>query len=199
MDQPIFSSRPMLPSTHDGANVTSAANAIGGSGGLFSIQGAPGTANATASAATVGSGVATAKATASGSTGAATAISKSDGGSGKSVIASATSPVGGPASAFAQSSYGGSLSPPSSISPGQSSSVVSTSVGSPSLTLALGVMGAGYGGTGEPLTYTESADFKFNAGQETTSLLGFVNPDFGWKWLRQFNIRNLHKRQPVLH
>jgi PEP-CTERM motif len=37
-------------------------------------------------------------------------------------------------------------------------------------------MGAGYGGTGEQLTYTESADFKFNSGQGTTSLLGFVNP-----------------------
>ena len=46
----------------------------------------------------------------------------------------------------------------------------------PPLTLGLGAMGAGYGGMGESLTYQESADFKFIAGQGTTSLLGFLHP-----------------------
>ena len=107
---------------------------------------------------------------------AAAAISTSNGTSGQSITASATSPVGGPASALTQTTFGGVVSLPNAINPGQSFSVVSASVTGPPLTLALGAMGAGYGGTGESLTYQESADFKFNAGQGTTSLLGFVNP-----------------------
>jgi hypothetical protein len=56
---------------------------------------------------------------------------------------------------------GGSTS--NAINPGQSYSVVSASVAGP-LTLAVGSMGAGYGGSGQSLTYQESATFTINAG-----------------------------------
>jgi hypothetical protein len=159
--------------TRNGVNVTSTANATGGTGGTGTTRGADGSAIATASASAVGSGVATANASALGSSGAATATSSSSGGLGKSVVASATSPVGGPASAFTQTTFGGGVSLPTSINPGQSYSVVNGFVGGP-LTLALGAMGAGYGGSGESLTYQESADFQL--GGQGTILLGFLNP-----------------------
>ena len=171
-----------LTSTRDGVSVTANANASGGIAGLGPAQGSPtasgngtpGSSHATANSSAVGAGVATANATATDAginDGAATATSKSTNGLGH-VVASATSPVGGPESAVTQTSYGGGVSPPSSISPGQSYSVVNATSSGP-LTLALGAMGAGYGGTGESLIYQESAEFKLNG--QGTILLGLVN------------------------
>ena len=57
-------------------------------------------------------------------------------------------PVAGPASAFTQTTFGGFVSLPNAINPGQSFSVVSASIGGPPPTLGLGAMGTGYGGTG---------------------------------------------------
>ena len=117
-------------------------------------------------------GVAAANATASGSAGAAIASSTSSN-SAHSVVASATSPVGGPASAITQTTFGGGVSLPSAINPGQSYSVVNGLLIGPPLTLALGAMGAGYGGVGEPLTCQASADFQLSG--QGTILLGFLN------------------------
>jgi hypothetical protein len=162
-------------SNSGGANVNSTANATGGAGGTGSVPGSPGAANATASATTVGSGVATANATAVGAgPGLAVASSTSNGASGQSIVASATSPVGGPASALTQTTFGGAVSLPTAINPGQSYSVVNGFVSGPPLMLALGAMGAGYGGTGESLTYQESADFQLSG--HGTILLGFLSP-----------------------
>ena len=73
----------------------------------------------------------------------------------------ATSQVGGtaPASAIAQVGDGVSLPNANTINAGQSFSVVNDPV-----TVALGSMGAVYGGTGASLTYQESADFMVNVG-----------------------------------
>jgi hypothetical protein len=169
-----------LTSTKNGVDVNATAFATGGAGGVNSFpccgggaNGVGGTANATASATAVGSGVATASATANGtSTGAATATSTSNGLSGQSITASATSPVGGPASAFTRTTFGG-VPPPIALSPGQSFSVVNAFVGGP-LSISLGSMGARYGGAGESLTYHESADFKL--GGQGTILLGLLSP-----------------------
>jgi hypothetical protein len=151
-----------LASTLNGVNVSSTGNATGGTAGTGPLQGSPGAANATASASAVGSGIASANSTAVGTGGGeAAAISTSSYGAGKSVMASATSPIGGPASAVTQTTVGGAISLPNAISPGQSFSVVSAFAAGP-LTIALGSMGAGYGGTGESLTYQVSANFVFD-------------------------------------
>jgi hypothetical protein len=169
-----------LTSTKNGVDVSATALAAAGAGGFNSFpvhgghNGTGGTANATASATAVGSGIATANATATGTTtGAAAAISTSNGISGQSIVATATSPVGGPASAFTQTTFGGVVSLPSAITPGQSYSVINALVDAHPPILASGAMGAGYGGAGEPLTYEESADF--NLSGQGTIRLGLLN------------------------
>jgi hypothetical protein len=165
-----------LTSTRTGVDVNSTATAQGGAPGTgfnsFFIARA-GAANATAIASAVGSGAATANATASGTgTGAAAATSTSNGPSGQSIVASATSPIGGPASAFTQTTFGGSVSLPTATNPGQSYSVINAFVDAHPPILASGAMGAGYGGSGEPLTYEESADL--NLSGHGTLRLGFL-------------------------
>jgi hypothetical protein len=167
-----------LTSTRNGVDVTATAIATGGA--VFKLSpvylNGPtgGSANATASASAVGPGVATANATASGTgQGAAVSNSTSINALGQSIVASATSPVGGPASAFTQTTISGAVSLPNSITPGQSYSVVNAFASGPLLTLAQGAMGAGYGGTGESLTYQESADFQLSG--HGTIRLGFLN------------------------
>src|SRR5262249_9205362 len=104
--------------------------------------------------------------------GTATAISTSNGLSGQSITASATSPVGGPASAFTRTTFGG-VPPPIALTPGQSFSVVNAFVGGP-LSISLCSIGASYGGAGESLTHQESVDFKL--GGQGTILLGLLSP-----------------------
>jgi hypothetical protein len=99
--------------------------------------------------------LAQAQSTASGSSGQAQATAQTNFGGFTSVQAVATSPVGGgttPANAVAQA--GGTPSFSNAITPGQSFSLVADP-----LSLAFGSMGAGYGGTGQSLTYEESASF----------------------------------------
>ena len=154
-----------LTSTLNGVNVSSTANAIGGAAGTGPLQpGIAGTANAAASASAVGSGVASANSTAVGTSGgAAVATSTSNGPSGQSIVASATSPVGsgGPASAMTQTSFGGAVSLPNTVNPGQSFSAVNCFHCWLLQRLPFGAMGAG--GIGASLTYQMSANFIFNA------------------------------------
>ena len=72
-----------------------------------------------------------------------------------------------------QTSFGGAVSLTNAINPGQSFSVVNAVNAGP-LMVALGSMGAGYGGTGQSLTYQESVNFIVNAitGSFLVDLLG---------------------------
>ena len=72
------------------------------------------------------------------------------------------SPIAGQGSAFTQTSFGGASFSPHPINPGQSFSTVSALTVGPS-TVAFGSMGAGYGGSGQPLTYTVAANLIVNA------------------------------------
>ena len=130
-------------------------------------------ANASSIAQTFNNNVAQAKSTATGSSGQAQAEAFTNFGIAQDLTSLAiqtasTSPLNGnrtTASAIAQA--GGVVSPSNPIIPGQSFSVVSGSNFGP-LTVANGPWaGAGYGGTGAPITYQESALFSsrtFNGG-----------------------------------
>ena len=72
------------------------------------------------------------------------------------------SPIAGQGSAFTQTSFGGASFSPHPINPGQSFSTVSALTVGPS-TVAFGSMGAGYSGSGQPLTYTVAANLIVNA------------------------------------
>ena len=78
------------------------------------------------------------------------------------MVASATSPLGGsgPASAVTQTSFGGAVSLPNTVNPGQSLSAINSLTVGPSV-IAFGSMGAA--GVGGSLTYQQSANFAFNA------------------------------------
>src|SRR5262249_19274106 len=76
-----------------------------------------------------------------------------------SVQAMATSPIGGTTPAIANAQVGGT--PSNAIDAGHSFSVIN---GFQASSVAFGSMGAGYGGTGAPLTYQESASFTQNGG-----------------------------------
>ena len=108
------------------------ANATGGAAGLGSPSGNAGTANATAAAKAIGYGMAIANAAALGRGGAATATSASSVPSGRMIIASATAPVSGQASAFTQTSFGGAAFPSNVLRPGQSFSTVNALAVGPS-------------------------------------------------------------------
>ena len=157
------------------ANATS--TAVGGVGGIViptgfghGTAGIAGTANARSFAETINGNSAQAQSTASGSSGQAKATAQTNFGAFASVQTTATSQVGGtaPARAFAQA--GGSVSS-NAINPGQSFSIV-TGLGSGPFTVAFGSMGAG--GTGQSLTYHESANFitKTAGGNFLVDLLG---------------------------
>jgi hypothetical protein len=151
-----------------GGTANATATAIGGNGGTGATTGVAGVANASSIAATVNSYLAQAQSTASGSSGQAQATAQTNFGGFSSVQTMATSPVGGgttPANAVATA--GGTISFSNAITPGQSFSVVFDP-----LTLAFGSMGAGYGGTGQSLTYEESASFIFTG---KFFLLGLLN------------------------
>jgi hypothetical protein len=143
------------------------ANATGGNGGaatagcLNCLAGAAGAANATSFAATINGYMAMAQSTAAGPSGQAQATAQTNFGIVNSVQTVATSQVGGTGPANALAQVGGNATLPNAIVPGQSFSVVNT-VASVPLTLAFGAMGAGYGGSGSPLTYQQSATFTFN-------------------------------------
>ena len=173
---------------------------------------------ATASASAIGSGVASANSTAVGTGGgAAVAISTSSYRSGQGVMASATSPLGGPADlpaiASTKTSLGNNVSVavPNALSAGQSFSNITGLPVSGSYTLttnvgnafaaghgtvyALASMGAAYGGAGEPLTYVTTANFDFNLKANSTIALGLLS-DFIGQWFRQRVPASLFKRKP---
>jgi hypothetical protein len=150
-----------------GGTATATATASGGNGGGFGGNG--GVANANSSATTINGNLAQAQSTAtSGSSGQAQATAQTNFGGFSSVQAVATSPVsGGTTSANAIAQAGGTISFSNAITVGQSFSLVADP-----LTLAFGSMGAGYGGTGQSLTYEESANFTLTG---HFFLLGLLN------------------------
>ena len=187
-----------LTSTLNGVNVSSTANATGGAAGTGLQPGSAGMSYATASASAIGSGVASANSTAVGTGGgAAVAISTSSYRSGQGVMASATSPLGGPADlpaiASTKTTLGNNVSVavPNALSAGQSFSNITGLPVSGSYTLttnvgnafaaghgtvyALASMGAAYGGAGEPLTYVTTANFDFNLKANSTIALGLLS------------------------
>jgi hypothetical protein len=117
--------------------------------------------------------MASANSTATGSSGQAQATAQTNFFGVNTVQTVATSQVGGTGPANALAQVGGNASLPAAIIPGQSFSVVNT-VASVPFTLAFGAMGAGYGGSGSPLTYQQSATFTFNnaSGPFLIDLLG---------------------------
>ncbi len=142
--------------TTNSAYVVGTASAVGGTG--FGIQG--GAAAATARIAGASNGYAKASSQTQSSLG--------------SAYTSANSPVGGPASAVTQVSIGTSgIASVPSILAGQS---LSTAILSPSTggALAIGGMSIGYGGSGESLTYTTTAQFS-NIAQNGNVLLTFLD------------------------
>jgi hypothetical protein len=138
-------------------------------------MGGPATATANATAGTGGAGsfyypvpgfngLASAESTARSANGASSAQSTAQSGS-LSVTTTAHAPAGGPSSALTKVNHdahgAGVLIP---IEAGQAASFAT--YGATPHVLAVGAMSAGYGGTGESLTYTAEADF------------GFVSPGF---------------------
>jgi hypothetical protein len=167
-----------LTSILTGTNVTAKSTGTAGAGGTGASLGIAGAANATSHATALGSGKASATALIAdgANSGIAQAFSTSNSGAGQSVSASAAAPVGGPATAISLTTLGGSgLVAPviSSVATGTSASYVTgLPVGfpvSPMVTAfaggtlyGIGEMTNVYGGTGEPITYTTTADFRFN-------------------------------------
>ena len=160
-------------------NVTAKSTSTAGAGGTGASNGIAGAATATAHATAVGSGQASATALVldGASSGIAQARSTSNTGAGQSVAASASAPVGGPATGISLTTLGGSgPSAPgiSLVANGTSASYVTgLPTGFNPLTpkaaafaggtiYAFGEMTNVYGGTGESITYTTTADFKFN-------------------------------------
>jgi hypothetical protein len=133
--------------------------------------GSLGAANANSFATTINGNTAQALSSAVGSSGQAQATAQTNFGSFQSVQAKSTSPVSGattPTSAVAQA--GGIVSLSNAIT-GQSFSVVSGSGFGP-LTVAIGSMGAGYGGAGgATLTYQQSVSFTQDGGLFVLDLL----------------------------
>ena len=119
---------------------------------------------------TINGNTAQAQSTAGGSSGQAQATAQTIFADFNSFQTMATSQVGSGASASTIAQVGSAVSLPN-INPGQSFSVASVLDADP---LALGSMGAAYGGTGQSLTYQETADFIFNAngGNFLIDLLG---------------------------
>jgi hypothetical protein len=157
-----------------GGAATATAAATGGAGGVARlISGIAGAADANSFATTINGNAAQAQSTASGSSGQAQATAQTNFGNLHSVQTVATSPVGGTgaAPAVAIAKAGGPVSLSNAISAGQSFSVVSGFGVGPLTTVALGAMGAGYGGTGQSLTYQESASFAAGGGIFDVDLL----------------------------
>ena len=104
-------------------------------------------------------GAASAKARVTGAaTGQAGALSESRTTS-SSVTATASAPVGGPASASTKASFGAG---PSALAPIRAGETVSNAELTPAgPTFAVGAMSVGYGGSGETLVYTSNAHFLF--------------------------------------
>ena len=90
--------------------------------------------------------------------GSATAQAESQNGFG-SVMTTAHSPGGGPASATSNASVGAGAATLIAITAGQTVSVAALTPNAS--TIGVGAMSAGYGGTGETLTYEATADFDF--------------------------------------
>jgi hypothetical protein len=156
------------------ANATATAR-----GGTAPINNAP--ANATSTALTINGNAGQAQSTATGASGFAVAIALTNFGNFTFVDAETSSPLnnvgpnrGTAASAFAQA--GGVVSLSNAIVAGQSFSVITGSAFGP-LTVAIGSMGAGYGGGvlvdgGVPsLTYGERVVFEQNGGAFVLDLL----------------------------
>jgi hypothetical protein len=147
------------------ANAT--ATSTGGNAGTSGVPTAAGAANATSFATTINGNMAQALSTALGSSGQAQATAQTNFGGLSSVQSIATSPVSGTAtSANAVAQAGGSISVPVAINAGQSFSVVGGFAAAGPLTTLSGAMGAGYGGTGQSLTYEESAYFTSSQSQD---------------------------------
>jgi hypothetical protein len=167
------------------------AQATGGIGGFFSLGQASATATSTAMlggaatatatatggnsstansfAATINGNAAQAQSTVISPSGQANATAQTNFGNFQTVQTTATSPVSGTGSAFAQA--GGVVSFSNALVPGQSFSVVSGSGFGP-LTVANGSMGASFGGTlNVPITYRESASFTQFGGAFVLDLL----------------------------
>ena len=90
--------------------------------------------------------------------GSASAQAESQNGIG-SVMTTAHSPGGGPASATSNASVGAGTATLIAIAAGQTVSVATLTPDAS--TIGVGAMSAGYGGTGETLTYEATADFDF--------------------------------------
>jgi hypothetical protein len=164
-----------------GGTANATATATGGTGNDNNLNALFGDANANSSATTINGNAAQAKSTATGNPsqfGAARATAQTNFGNFSSVQSTSTSPLprnfgGTTASAIAQA--GGVISPSNPIIPGQSFSVVTGSAFGP-LTVAIGSMGAGYGGAnavspGVSLTYGETVSFTQNGGIFVLDLL----------------------------
>jgi hypothetical protein len=169
-----------LSSTLSGVNVTAKSTGKAGAGGSGGAAGVAGAATAAAQATAVGSGKASATALLSdgASSGNAQASSTSNTGAGASVSASAAAPAGGPATAISLTTLGdsGPVAPfISSVAKGTSASYVTgLPTGYPvtpkvqaftgGTLYALGEMTNVYGGAGESITYTTTANFRFDYG-----------------------------------
>jgi hypothetical protein len=89
--------------------------------------------------------------------------------------------VGGPASAVTKTAIAAGEKPSVTLVAGQAQSVAALTPGGP--TFGVGAMSAGYGGEGESLTYTDSADFDFTtaaAGALYVDLISNVSSGVGF-------------------
>jgi hypothetical protein len=111
----------------------------------------------------------------------AAASSRSSDGAGDQILTTAGAPVGGPASAVTKTAIATGENPSVTLVAGQAESVAALTPGG--ATFGVGAMSAGYGGEGESLTYTDSADFDFTtvaAGTLYVDLVSNVSSGVGF-------------------
>jgi hypothetical protein len=188
-------------------NLQGSAAATGGSGGTdFStgaLAGAGGEANArdavhakggfgSAGAVALGGisdtspGAASANARVTGATtGSALALSKSRT-TFSSVTATGSAPVGGPASASTKASFG--AGPPALAPIGAGEAISNAELTPADSTFAVGAMSAGYGGTGESLTYMADAHFLFATSESDELIFNLLDYDVAGAGFDELNL-----------
>ena len=131
-------------------------------------------------------GAASAKARVTGATtGSAFALSESRTTS-SSVTATASAPVGGPASASTKASFG--AGPPALAPIGAGEAVSNAELTPTDSTFAVGAMSAGYGGSGETLIYTSDAHFLFATSESDELIFNLLDYDVAGDGFDELNL-----------
>ena len=103
-----------------------------------------------------------------------------------SVTATASAPVGGPASASTKASFG--AGPPALAPIGAGEAVSNAELTPADSTFAVGAMSAGYGGSGETLLYTSDAHFLFATSESDELIFNLLDYDVAGDGFDELNL-----------